>query len=426
MWGFFLPVMLYRFVKILMRAALGLFYKEIRRQHLDHIPATGPALLIANHPSSLMDAALLGISLKRPIHFFARGDIFTNSVVTKILHALHMYPVHHHDGGRQTLTLNDAAFEKAIDLLTHGQLVLFFPEGTSHTEYRLWSFRKGAFRIALRTVQQNPALELPIVPIGLNYSHPTKIFSMVWMHAGPPVITNRFLTCYNSQPSVATKQLTEQGFLALQHLVTDAGHGSAESLHQVLDTWRNSQWLITGKNNDPIKEELEISNAFSTYTADQMANINAYQDALKNAMTCDAAVTAANAPKLSVTPLAIGFPAACIGWALNGMPILLARFIADRKVKRIDFYSWIMVTCAAFLFVTWFTVLAILGFILLPPWKAIAILFIVVSTGQYSWNYFAYYKEWKTQQQGLNLPASVRASLTLAQKKVLDAIISPA
>lgn len=408
-----------------MRAALGLFYKEIHRQRLDHIPATGPALLIANHPSSLMDAALLGISLKRPIHFFARGDIFTNSLVTRILNALHMYPVHNHDGGRQSLTLNDAAFEKAIDLLTHGQLVLFFPEGTSHTEYRLWNFRKGAFRIALRTVQQNPALELPIVPIGLNYSHPTKIFSTVWIHAGPPLNTNTFLTLYNSQPSAALKQLTEQGLLALQQLVTDAGHSSAESLYQVLDTWRNSQRSIPGKNKDLIKDELEISKAFCTYTAEQMANINAYQDALKNAMTCDAAVTAANAPKLSVTPLVIGFPAACIGWTLNGIPILLSRYIADRKVKRIDFYSWILVTCAALLYVAWFTTIAILGFILLPAWKAIAVLFIAVSTGQYCRNYFAYYREWKTQLQGLMLPASVLAALTIRQKKIPEPIISP-
>ena len=408
-----------------MRAALGLFYKEIHRQRLDHIPATGPALLIANHPSSLMDAALLGISLKRPIHFFARGDIFTNSLVTRILNALHMYPVHNHDGGRQSLTLNDAAFEKAIDLLTHGQLVLFFPEGTSHTEYRLWNFRKGAFRIALRTVQQNPALELPIVPIGLNYSHPTKIFSTVWIHAGPPLNTNTFLTLYNSQPSAALKQLTEQGLLALQQLVTDAGHSSAESLYQVLDTWRNSQRSIPGKNKDLIKDELEISKAFCTYTAEQMANINAYQDALKNAMTCDAAVTAANAPKLSVTPLVIGFPAACIGWSLNGIPILLSRYIADRKVKRIDFYSWILVTCAALLYVAWFTTIAILGFILLPAWKAIAVLFIAVSTGQYCRNYFAYYREWKTQLQGLMLPATVLAALTIRQKKIPEPIISP-
>lgn len=408
-----------------MRAALGLFYKEIHRQRLDHIPATGPALLIANHPSSLMDAALLGISLKRPIHFFARGDIFTNSLVTRILNALHMYPVHNHDGGRQTLGLNDVAFEKAIDLLTHGQLVLFFPEGTSHTEYRLWNFRKGAFRIALRTVQQNPALELPIVPIGLNYSHPTKIFSTVWIHAGPPLNTNTFLTLYNSQPSAALKQLTEQGLLALQQLVTDAGHSSAESLYQVLDTWRNSQRSIPGKNKDLIKDELEISKAFCTYTAEQMANINAYQDALKNAMTCDAAVTAAHAPKLSVTPLVIGFPAACIGWTLNGIPILLSRYIADRKVKRIDFYSWILVTCAALLYVAWFTTIAILGFILLPAWKAIAVLFIAVSTGQYCRNYFAYYREWKTQLQGLMLPASVLAALTIRQKKIPEPIISP-
>ena len=426
MWGFFLPVMLYRFVKILMRAALGLFYKEILRHRLEHIPANGPALLIANHPSSLMDAALLGISLKRPIHFFARGDIFSNSLVAKILLALHMYPVHHHNGGRETLGLNDAAFDKAIDLLLKGELVLFFPEGTSHTEYRLWKFRKGAFRIALRTVQQKPTIELPIVPIGLNYSHPTKIFSTVWMQTGTPIITNTYLPLYNSQPSAALKQLTEKGFLAVQQLVTDADLASAKSLHQLLDTWRNSLHFMPGKYPDPIVHELEISKAFGANTPEQMANINAYQEALENAKTCDAAVTAANATKLSTTPLVIGFPAACIGWALNGIPILLARYIADRKVKRIDFYSWVLVTSAALLFVAWFTAFAILSFILLPAWKATALLFIAVSTGQYSWNYFAYYREWKTQQQGLQLPASNLTALTLAQKKVLDIIVSPA
>ncbi|ULQ52322.1 1-acyl-sn-glycerol-3-phosphate acyltransferase [Flavihumibacter fluvii] len=414
--------MLYRFVKIMMRAALGLFYKDILQHNLDHIPSNGAALLVANHPSSLMDAALLGILLKRPVHFFARGDIFINPIVTKILHALHMHPVHNHEAGRHTIGANDDTFEKAITLLLNGELVLFFPEGTSHIDYRLWAFRKGAFRIALQTIKRNPALQLPIVPIGINYSHPTHIFSTVWVHAGPPIITNTILQAYPGQPAMALNQITQRAFSAVQQLVVDAGKESTALLFQALDTWRNASAALNSQSKESINKELTISRAFANWPPTDRENLAMYHKLLGETGTSDAEIVAASAPKLSASPLIIGLPAAIIGWILNSLPLLLARKIADNKVKRFDFYTWILVTSAALLYISWFTLMGILAFSLLPSWKAIALMFIAFSTGQYSWNYFAYYKAWKKQLDGKKLPLSRLTELTEKRNRILATI----
>jgi 1-acyl-sn-glycerol-3-phosphate acyltransferase len=414
--------MLYRFVKILMRAAIGLFYKDIQQHHLECIPSSGAALLIANHPSSLMDAAILGVLLKRPIHYFARGDVFISPIVTRLLNALHMYPVHHHDAGRATLRKNDKAFEIASDLLSNGQLVLFFPEGTSHTEYRLWNFKKGAFRIAMQLVQGNKDLILPIIPIGINYSHPSNIFSRVWVQAGAPIIANDYLRTYNTEPAVALKQICQKSFQAIKELVIDCGMGDAGALYQLMDTWRNSQNNSADTNGDTISREIIISTTFPILPAAVLEDLNDYRESLTNAKLQDVSIAAQGAAKSSVTPLIIGFPAALIGWVLNAFPLLLARIIADRKVLRIDFYSWILVASTAFLYLLWVGMISIAAFVVLPGWKAVAFLFIMVSTGQYCWNYFNYYHSWKISRDLKKIPPAHLSDLSEKRNKILVAI----
>ena len=48
-----------------MTAGLRFFYRHIHVTGFENIPSKGPVIIIANHNSSLMDAALLGILLKR-------------------------------------------------------------------------------------------------------------------------------------------------------------------------------------------------------------------------------------------------------------------------------------------------------------------------------------------------------------------------
>src|SRR5687768_4021273 len=124
--------MLYPFAKILMTIILRLFYRRIYATGLETIASKGPAIIIANHSSSLMDAALLGVLISRPAWFFTRADVFSGFLAKKLLSWLHMLPVHHHQSGRNTLQTNEHSFHKAEKILNQGGIIVIFPEGISH------------------------------------------------------------------------------------------------------------------------------------------------------------------------------------------------------------------------------------------------------------------------------------------------------
>jgi len=109
------------------------------------IPATGPVVIAANHPSYL-DPVLLSLQVSRPIRFMAWNALFHVPILGRIIRAFGAFPVDTRPGqGR-------AAYDKAKQLLLQGEVVGIFPEGRRSTagwlEPRL---REGAARLALET-----------------------------------------------------------------------------------------------------------------------------------------------------------------------------------------------------------------------------------------------------------------------------------
>jgi glycerol-3-phosphate O-acyltransferase / dihydroxyacetone phosphate acyltransferase len=209
--------MLYSFVKILMTVALRFFYRHIHISGLENIPAKGPAIIISNHPSSLMDAALIGILLKRPIHYFARGDVFINKPVSELLSWLHMMPVHNHEGGRRTIHANSDSFSQGQKILSNGGIIVFFPESTSHIERQLLYFRKGVFRLGFKTaVAHDFAFEIPIVPVGITYDHPSEGQNDVQVHAGKPLLLTTYKNKYQENPSATLLQISKDAYEAVR------------------------------------------------------------------------------------------------------------------------------------------------------------------------------------------------------------------
>src|SRR5882757_9728381 len=193
-----------------MRNGLRFFYRHIYITGMEHIPPRGPLIIIANHPSSLMDAALLGVLLKRRPWYFTRGDVFVNGPVRPILSWLHMIPVHQHEGGRSSLGANDDSFSAAQAILARNGIIVFFPESTSHTEHQLWPFRKGVFRLAFQAIAAHGfSLRLPIVPIGITYDHPVKGRQCVQVHAGKPLLVEDYVALYQSNPSTALLRMAK-------------------------------------------------------------------------------------------------------------------------------------------------------------------------------------------------------------------------
>ena len=402
--------MLYRLAKILMRTGLRLFYRHVYVSGMEHIPAQGPVIIIANHPSSLMDAALLGVLLKRPLWYFTRGDVFINRPVRKVLAWLHMIPVHPHEKGRSSIGANDESFLAARRILRRNGIIVFFPESTSHTEHQLWPFRKGVFRLAFQTMADAGfSLRLPIVPIGITYDHPVAGRQCVQVHAGAPLEMDDYTGLYQTSPSAALLRMVKDaqervGYEALHIQQTDR----CTVAKQCLTIYRNnhpsrsiSAWKIASRSR--LQQEQAICRRINEVGEIELKAIKekneAYFDVLAKYGLEDRtiagpvevrALTNINGWKCLL--LWAGFPLWLAGLVLNGLPIWTARRIADSKVSREDFYSWIFVSCCCLLYTLWAIVLT--GSAWVFGWQyAVVLLLLMPLSGLFSYYYF----DWKLE-----------------------------
>lgn len=57
-------------------------------------PRTGPLLLLANHPNSLVDPALVTAAARRPVRFLAKAPLFTHPLVGWLVRGSGAIPVY--------------------------------------------------------------------------------------------------------------------------------------------------------------------------------------------------------------------------------------------------------------------------------------------------------------------------------------------
>src|SRR4051812_15592931 len=69
-----------------------LYYPRIEVANPERIPQSGPVLLCANHPNSLMDPLIIGIAARRPVRFLAKAPLFDVPVLGAVMRALGMIP----------------------------------------------------------------------------------------------------------------------------------------------------------------------------------------------------------------------------------------------------------------------------------------------------------------------------------------------
>ena len=129
------------------------------------IPPTGPVLLLANHPNSLLDPALVASAASRPIRFLAKSTLFTDPRVGWLVRASGAIPVHRRSDDPEAATQNVEMFAAVHRELAAGAAVGIFPEGISHSGSSLARLKTGAARIVLGA--QSQAGMLPLIPVGL-------------------------------------------------------------------------------------------------------------------------------------------------------------------------------------------------------------------------------------------------------------------
>lgn len=148
-------------------------FRRIFVKTIANIPRKGPALLSCNHPNSFLDAMVVALILKRDVYFLARSDVFKKPVANYLLRKLNMIPIYRLQEGVENLDRNNETFRICSEILGRGELLLIFTEGNCVVEKRLRTLKKGTARIWFGAMEANQwKLEIPIIPVGINYSHP--------------------------------------------------------------------------------------------------------------------------------------------------------------------------------------------------------------------------------------------------------------
>jgi 1-acyl-sn-glycerol-3-phosphate acyltransferase len=111
-------------------------------QGRNHVPATGPVLLVSNHQSHL-DPVLLGVACPRQLRALARHTLFFWPLGW-LIRSLGAVPI---DRGGSGI----AGIKAILKLLRDGDVVLVFPEGTRTRNGKLQPLQGGFAAIARRS-----------------------------------------------------------------------------------------------------------------------------------------------------------------------------------------------------------------------------------------------------------------------------------
>lgn len=182
----------------------------------EEVPAEGPVLLVANHPNSLVDPALVVAVARRPVRFLAKAPVFEDRLVGWLIRAVGSIPVHRRGDDPSLMNKNEEMFAAVFDELRDGAAVGLFPEGVSHSEPSMVELRTGAARIALGTRGRH-GLDPRIVPVGLVPSEKGRYRSEMLVVIGSPIAWDD-ISARDAEDREAVRELTSRIARGLRHV----------------------------------------------------------------------------------------------------------------------------------------------------------------------------------------------------------------
>lgn len=192
----------------------------------------GPLLLASNHPNSFLDAIILDILFKKPIWSLARGDVFKNRFISRVLTILKMFPVYRVSEGVENLNSNYETFENCKKVFGKNGTVLIFSEGICINEWRLRPLKKGTARLAINSWEEN--IPLDVLPVGINYSSFRRFGKNVIINFGD-VISKEDIP-WNESEGLRYQSFNNKLRQQLKSLVFELNNQDKEKKQELLET----------------------------------------------------------------------------------------------------------------------------------------------------------------------------------------------
>jgi 1-acyl-sn-glycerol-3-phosphate acyltransferase len=202
--------MLYWGMKVVLTPILRVCYR-IRIEGRDHVPATGPVILAANH-RSFMDSIFLPLVVRRRVTFVAKAEYFDDPKTAWFFRGVGQIPIRREGG-----SASERALTSANEVLAQGGVFGIYPEGTRTRDGYLHRGHTGVARLALRT-------GAPIVPVGLigtdeiqaTDAKLPRVFREVRIRFGTPIPLSHYVG--REDERIVLRQITDEVMFEVQAL----------------------------------------------------------------------------------------------------------------------------------------------------------------------------------------------------------------
>ena len=342
--------MVYLALKWLMRVTVQFFFKTVQIKNKEAIPKKAPLLILANHPSMLMDPVIVASILNRKVYFLAKGALFQGKFAQWLLPKLGIIPVHRVQDDPTQLARNASTFKKCFEHLEKGDAILMFPEGISITQRKLQPLKTGAAKIALSTESRNNnQLGLQILVIGLHYDDQHKFNRDLLVHIHDPIDVPAFIQSQQGETGNKSAEiLTEIIRTKLEEVVVSIEDEANDKLVRVIEdiykqdlldqstsnlTTQEKDFLITQKIGKAV-------NYYSTVSPDRVEHlrkmIQSYQNKLDILKLNDKEIRNQHNLQFSlihfwsIVQIVIGFPIYLYGLINNIIPFQIPDWTGDQ------------------------------------------------------------------------------------------------
>jgi 1-acyl-sn-glycerol-3-phosphate acyltransferase len=360
-------MMFYRFLRHLARIALGWYYADVVVEGREQLPASGPTLLVANHPNALVDAMAVAVVVPQRVLLTAKATLFEQPALATLLRVVGVVPLRRAKDeqaatatgapatgapatGAPATTRNADAFRRVTAAFAEASTVLVFPEGISHDAPALAPLRSGAARMALMA-HRSGVRALRIVAVGLIYEEKERPRSRLLVRVGEPLDLDAWLAAHPDDAAALTAEVDARLRRVTLNFGSDERARRAEHLASALGALANGALPLGrppslapeadfARRIETASEALAVAPAPLVHRADAfVADVDAFTRRL--------AARGVALPALRVslrvrrgawfvlreaTLLAIALPVALLDRVVHDLPVRLARALAQRSL----------------------------------------------------------------------------------------------
>lgn len=427
--------MLYKILKPIVVLTLKTVFRNIDLIQKERIPKEGPVIFVANHPTAFIDPALVAAFQDRTLHFLTRGDYYNKPFFAFLLGILHIKPLYRmHESGFAKVKSNWSTFDDLFHPDGKRESILVSVEGNTTHEKRMRPVRKGAARIALDALDSKGITEIFLVPVGFTYTYAERFRSQAMMIFDDPIKGSDFLGMYRDNKAKGITALTDEIKNRLEANVVILNRDREEVSEAFFILYRSDHprpfWPVITDQKEQLFAEKTIADAVNAMSDPDYHQWNeqqkAYFSALEKAGLEDATLVRKNAANLTNTFLLIlGFLPAILGYLWSWLPLLPGKYLAENKVRRLEFKISVQMGVALGAFLVYFLLWLLISWITSNVWIAVAVPVLFFAAYFCIW----YLELWHKWRQGIRLkrcPAEVVEGLLesrLSLKKGLDSLL---